>query len=71
MKKQLIKECLIVLKRSHVEQWYQENLEGKDQKETINSLMIGVNSQSITEYEALCIAFIVGFQWTEKFRGVK
>ena len=71
MKEQLITECVEILKIPRVEKWYQENLEGKTQGETISSLLKGIAIEKISTHEALSIALIVGFQWEKKFPGVK
>ena len=70
-KKELLKECIEILKKNpKVERWYQENLENRPQKETINSLQNGVSKGHLSIREALSIAIVVGLQYYEKFEGV-
>lgn len=58
------------MKQSHIEMWYAEKLEGKNQGDTINSLEKAVQIGELTINEALSIAFVVGLQWNVKFKGV-
>lgn len=70
-KNRLLVECVEFMKNSpHVQKWYDENLKGENQAETINSLMKGIEEKKLTVKEALFIAFIVGLQWKEKFEGI-
>ena len=69
-KKELLKECIKILENPKVERWCKENLEGRSQYETVNSLQDGVSSGQLSIREALSIALVVGVQWNEKFEGV-
>lgn len=69
-KAKLLKECASVLQIPKVETWYQKNLHGKNQGETINSLEKAIEENELTIREALSIALIVGVQWDVKFNGV-
>ena len=66
----LLDECLKVLQDPKVETWYTKNLTGRPQKDTIRDLARGVESGDLDLKSALAIAFIVGFQWMDKFKGV-
>ena len=66
-KRELVKECIKILQKPKIEQWYQENLEKRSQYETVNSLEDGVSSGRLSIREALVIAIVVGLQWNEKF----
>jgi len=69
-KNELLKECAKIFEKPSVEQWYEENMRGKPQAETINDLERGVKSGKLSLRDALSIALIVGVQWYEKFEGV-
>ena len=69
-KRELLKECVAVLKTRKVNQWYKENLEGNSQGESINSLEVAVSNDKLSIREALSVALVVGIQWDEKFKGV-
>jgi len=69
-KSELLKECVKILEKPHIKQWYDKELKGKPQHETINSLEKAVRDGILTIREALSIAFIVGVQWNVKFEGV-
>lgn len=66
---ELLKECAELLK-GKAGKWYDDNMKGKSQYETINDLERGIQSGKLTMREALSIALIVGVQWNEKFDGV-
>jgi len=70
-KDKLLKSCVEVLKRTRVESWYNNYLLGKNQGETINTLINGLTRGQIGVDEALSIAFVAGYQWSIKFEGVK
>ena len=70
-KDSLLKKCTETLKQKKVSQWYNENLEGKPQVDTLDSLGKGFLSGKLSLIEALTLAFIVGFQWSIKFEGVE
>jgi hypothetical protein len=69
-KMEFLKECVKVLEEGDGAKWYDENMKGKAQSETINDLEHGISSGKLTIREALSIALIVGVQWNEKFEGV-
>jgi hypothetical protein len=58
------------MQKASVTQWYDENLKGKPQVETINSLSHGIASGKLSIDEALSLALVIGYQWNEKFEGV-
>jgi hypothetical protein len=70
MKNQLLKDCIKVMQRPSVAQWHDENLTGKPQVETINSLLHGIASGKLNTHEALSLVLIIGYQWNVKFEGV-
>jgi len=69
-KDELLKELLEIMKRPNVEQWYNKNLKGKPQCNTINSLIVGIITDKISTKEALTLALVTGIQWNVKFEGV-
>jgi hypothetical protein len=69
-KDELLKECLEIMKRPSIEKWYNQNLKGKPQCNTINSLIVGIITDKISTKEALALALVIGIQWNEKFEGV-
>ncbi len=68
-KAKLLKECVELLKKPRVKNWYDKNLLSKPQGETINSLKAGVSSEELSLEEALSMALIVGFQWLVEFEN--
>ena len=64
----LLKECLLTLKKPHVEKWYLANMKGKPQVETIKQLLNGIVEGTLTLKDALQIALIVGYQWNINFK---
>lgn len=69
-KKKLLEESMEVMQKVHVQVWYRNNLEGKNQYYTIQRLREGVRHGHLSISEALCIALVVGLQWNVKFEGV-
>lgn len=68
--KEILKQLKEILHQPSVEKWYGENMEKDSQANTIKTLTNGVSSGKLKIEEALSIAFLVGFQWNEKFEGV-
>jgi hypothetical protein len=66
----LLTEAIQVMQRPNVDSWYKQTLEGKRQEETINDLVRAIEVGTLTPREALFIAFLVGYQWEVKFKGV-
>ena len=69
-KKKLLEECIAVMKKDEVEQWYNQNLKDKSQYYTLSTLEKAVLNKELTIKVALTIAFVVGVQWHVKFEGV-
>lgn len=69
-KKKLLEECIAVMKKPEVEEWYNEYLQGKPQYYTISTLEKAVLNKELTIKDALSLAFVVGIQWNYKFEGV-
>ena len=47
--------------------FYEANLTGAPQKDTIKALAQGLRNGELTIEEALSVAFLVGLQWKVKF----
>lgn len=75
MKKENIKtillECKKILENPEIESWYNKNLLDHNQKDTLKQLDNAIFQDEISAYDALHIAFLVGFQALTKFKGVK
>ena len=69
-KKELLQKCKETLENTRIFKWYDKNLTGDNQGNTIQSLMLGIEHKEITVEEALYIALLVGVQWNVKFEGV-
>jgi hypothetical protein len=69
-KNQALKDCVKVMKRPNVAEWYKENMESKKQLNTVSALREAVHLGKLTVEEALSIALVVGVQWNVKFEGV-
>jgi hypothetical protein len=65
--KEMLKKCRKILITDKVAEWYTENLEGDKQENTIETLLKGIEKGKITIIQALYLAWLVGFQWNEKF----
>lgn len=69
-KSELIKECIEILAKPNISTWYDKNLKGTPQYQTINLLEKAIKENQLSIKEALAICLIVGFQWNVKFEGV-
>ena len=67
----LLKECVNIMHSEKLEKWYNKNMKGKSQENTISVLEQAVKNNELTIKEALVISFVVGFQWLGKFEGVQ
>ena len=65
-KSDLFKEITAVLERPHVNDYYKKYLENQVQGNTIDEIQHGIESGLITQYEGLCLTFIIAFQWNIK-----
>lgn len=65
----LLKECVSIMRSEKLEKWYNKNLKGKPQENTISVLEKAVESNELTIKEVLVISFVIGFQWLEEFDG--
>jgi len=63
----LLKECAEILKDPKVFEWYSLNMVNKNQGDTVNHLLQGVEEGHLTVRQALLIALLVGFQWSVDF----
>lgn len=68
-KDKLLKECVEVMKKPHVEKWYSTNMEKQSQSESITKLEQAVINHDLVLHDALCLALVVGYQWDVKFEG--
>lgn len=68
-KKEYVKQLVQVLKDPKLAAWYDENMKGDRQVNTIETLEKGISEKKITLKEGLTIALVVGIQWTVKFPG--
>ena len=65
----LLKECISIMRSEKLEKWYNKNMKGEPQENTISVLEKAMKNNELTIKEVLIISFIVGFQWLEKFKG--
>lgn len=70
-KMELVKECIDIMRDPHVLDWYEQNFEGKNQYDSINTLEAAVNIGELTVRQALSLALIVGVQWNVNFEKDK
>jgi len=70
-KKEYLAQAIRILKDPKVVAWYDENLKGDRQINTIETLEKGIIWKKITLKEGLTIALIVGVQWNVKFPGTR
>lgn len=70
-KNELLKECLELITDPKVVTWYNKNLLGKTQYNTLKSLETAIQNNELTLMEALSIALITGVQWDVKFEGTR
>lgn len=69
-KKEMVNKAVEILKTPKVDTWYTKNMDTKKQGNSIDVLNKAVLDKELTTYEALTLAFIIGYQWTVKFPGV-
>ena len=65
-KSELLKECARIMAFPEVAAWYEKNLQGQPQSETIKTLEIALADGKISIRAALSIALVTGFQWNVK-----
>ena len=65
----LLKECLSIMRSEKLEKWYNKNMKGKPQENTISVLEKAVESNELTIKEVLVVSFVIGFQWLREFNG--
>ena len=65
----ILQDLKKILQIPKVEQWYEENMKDDNQGNTIKVLAQAVSKSTLTTEEAIGIAFLIGFQWNEKFEG--
>jgi hypothetical protein len=64
-KKEFVMECLAVMNKPNVGDWYEHNLTGTDLADTFRILEEGISKGEITIHDALVLAAIIGLDFHE------